>query len=100
MAWQQPVNEYWTHGAVCSTALRDYRDEEMPWSNQVAVVTGGSRGIGRGAALLLARRGAAVCVNYAGRADAADAVTQKIKAGGGRAIAIGADVADEAAVKA
>jgi 3-oxoacyl-[acyl-carrier protein] reductase len=72
----------------------------MPWSNQVAVVTGGSRGIGRGTALLLARRGAAVCVNYAERAAAAEAVVHEIRADGGRAIAIGADVANEAAVKA
>jgi NAD(P)-dependent dehydrogenase (short-subunit alcohol dehydrogenase family) len=70
----------------------------MAWSNQVAVVTGGSRGIGRATALLLARRGAAVCVNYAARADAADAVAGEIKSAGGRAIALGADVADDVAV--
>ncbi len=70
----------------------------MAWATQVAVVTGGSRGIGRATALLLARRGAAVCVNYAGRADAAEAVAREISAGGGRAVAIGADVADSGAV--
>jgi NAD(P)-dependent dehydrogenase (short-subunit alcohol dehydrogenase family) len=36
----------------------------MEWRNQVAVVTGGARGIGRATARLLAQRGAAVCVNY------------------------------------
>jgi 3-oxoacyl-[acyl-carrier protein] reductase len=72
----------------------------MTWSNQVAVVTGGSRGIGRATALLLARRGAAVCVNYAGRADAAEAVVREIKAAGGRAIAVGANVGDNGAVTA
>ena len=46
----------------------------MTWSNQVAVVTGGARGIGRAIALLLAKRGAALCVNYATRADAAEQV--------------------------
>jgi 3-oxoacyl-[acyl-carrier protein] reductase len=72
----------------------------MAWSEQVAVVTGGGRGLGRAAALLLARRGAAVCVNYAARADAAEAVVREIIAAGGRAIAVGADVADRAAVEA
>jgi 3-oxoacyl-[acyl-carrier protein] reductase len=72
----------------------------MTWSNQVAVVTGGARGIGRATALHLARQGAAVCVNYAARADAAEQVVSEIKREGGRAIAAGADVADFRAVKA
>ena len=46
----------------------------MEWRNQVAVVTGGSRGIGRATARLLAQRGAAVCVNYAVNVDAAEAL--------------------------
>ncbi|TXL80354.1 glucose 1-dehydrogenase [Vineibacter terrae] len=70
----------------------------MAWHEQVAVVTGGGRGIGRATALMLARRGAAVCVNYAARADAAQAVVDDITAAGGRAMAVGADVADSAAV--
>jgi NAD(P)-dependent dehydrogenase (short-subunit alcohol dehydrogenase family) len=70
----------------------------MAWSNQVAVVTGGSRGIGRATSLLLAQRGAAVCVNYAGQAEAAEAVKNEIMQTGGRAIAVRADVADGAAV--
>lgn len=72
----------------------------MAWSEQVAVVTGGGRGIGRATALLLAQRGAAVCVNYAARGDAADAVVAEITAAGGRAMAVAADVADNAAVTA
>ena len=72
----------------------------MAWSNQVAVVTGGSRGLGRAAALALARYGAAVCVNYAGRAEAAEAVAGDIRAAGGRAIAVAADVAEAGAVAA
>ncbi len=70
----------------------------MTWSDQVAVVTGGSRGIGRAIALLLARRGAAVCVNYTARGEAADAVKGEITAAGGRAIAVGADVSNAEAV--
>ena len=72
----------------------------MAWTKQVAVVTGGARGLGRATALELARRGAAVCVNYAERADAAEAVVKEIAALGGRAIAVRADVADEEAVRA
>jgi 3-oxoacyl-[acyl-carrier protein] reductase len=70
----------------------------MAWRDQVAVVTGAARGIGRATARLLAREGAAVCVNYVARADAADALVQEIHAAGGRAIAHRADVADAAQV--
>jgi 3-oxoacyl-[acyl-carrier protein] reductase len=72
----------------------------MTWSDQVAVVTGGGRGIGRATALLLAQRGAAVCVNYTADAAAAEAVVAEITDAGGRAMAVAADVADEAAVAA
>jgi 3-oxoacyl-[acyl-carrier protein] reductase len=72
----------------------------MAWSDQVAVVTGGSRGIGRAIALALARRGAAVCVSCVGRVEAAEAVAGEIVAAGGRAVAQAADVADSAAVNA
>ena len=72
----------------------------MSWTNQVAVVTGGARGLGRATARMLAANGAAVCVNYTSRPDAADAVVAEIKAAGGRAFAVGADVADAAAVEA
>jgi len=66
----------------------------------VAVVTGGARGIGRATAWLLARQGAAVCVNYAVHSDAAEALVGEIAAAGGRAIAVAADVADSGAVEA
>jgi len=72
----------------------------MPWRDQVAIVTGGARGLGRAAAHELARQGAAVCVNYAARADAAAALVAEIAAAGGRAIAVQADVGDAAAVDA
>src|SRR5713101_5292881 len=72
----------------------------MEWRDQVAVVTGGARGLGRATARLLAQRGAAVCVNYAVDADAAEALIAEITAAGGRAIAVAADVAEAAAVEA
>jgi 3-oxoacyl-[acyl-carrier protein] reductase len=62
--------------------------------NRVAVVTGGSRGIGRAIALELAGRGAAVVVNYHHSPQAAEEVVQKIQENGGRAAAFQADVSD------
>ena len=69
-------------------------------SAHVALVTGASRGIGAAVALTLAELGAAVAVNYRERADDAEAVVARIKAGGGRAIAVAADVSQAAAVAA
>lgn len=60
--------------------------------DKVAIITGGSRGIGRAAALALASSGAKVVVNYARSSDAADAVVKEIQAAGGEAIAFQADV--------
>lgn len=65
---------------------------------RVALVTGSSRGIGRAIAECLAGHGHRVAVNYASRPDAAREVVATIAAGGGEAIAVGADVGDEAAV--
>ncbi|MCB0118466.1 MAG: 3-oxoacyl-[acyl-carrier-protein] reductase, partial [Anaerolineales bacterium] len=62
--------------------------------NKVAVVTGGSRGIGRAIALELAERGAAVVVNYNKSPEAAEEVVKQIQAGGGKAAAFQADVSD------
>jgi 3-oxoacyl-[acyl-carrier protein] reductase len=59
---------------------------------RVAIVTGGSRGIGRGIALELAKRGATVVVNYNSNADAANEVVATVEAMGGTAKAIQADV--------
>ncbi len=72
----------------------------MEWRDQVAVVTGGARGLGRATARLLAQRGAAVCVNYVAHADAAQTLIAEIAAAGGRAIAVAADVGDAAPVEA
>ena len=68
--------------------------------DQVAVVTGASRGIGRAVALALAAEGAKVVVNYASSSAAADAVVDEITKMGSQAIAIQANVADSQQVDA
>ncbi|BEP94726.1 SDR family oxidoreductase [Acidovorax sp. sif1233] len=72
----------------------------MTHTHKVALITGGSRGIGAATARLAARQGWAVAVNYARDARAAEAVVAAIAAQGGRALAVQADVADEAQVMA
>jgi 3-oxoacyl-[acyl-carrier protein] reductase len=66
----------------------------MNLEGQVALVTGASRGIGRAIALRLADEGARVAVNYRSRSDAADEVVAQIEEAGGKAIAVGGDVAE------
>ncbi|WP_436774324.1 SDR family oxidoreductase [Yinghuangia sp. YIM S09857] len=65
-------------------------------SERVAVVSGGSRGIGRAIAEALGGQGYAVVVGYASAADAAAEAVDAVTAAGGRAVAVRADVADEA----
>jgi 3-oxoacyl-[acyl-carrier protein] reductase len=67
-------------------------------ASRVAVITGGSRGIGRQTTLRLAADGFAVVVGYAGNQKEADAVVTAVREAGGRAVAAQADVADEVAV--
>ena len=66
--------------------------------DKVLLVTGGSRGIGAATCLLAARQGWAVAVNYTANSLAADEVVREIRADGGQAMSVRADVADEAQV--
>lgn len=68
-------------------------------ASKVAVVTGASKGIGAGIAKALAAEGASVVVNYASSRDGAEKVVAEIAAEGGKAIAVGGDVAKAADVK-
>jgi NAD(P)-dependent dehydrogenase (short-subunit alcohol dehydrogenase family) len=63
--------------------------------NKVLLVTGGGRGIGAAIALLAAQQGWSVAVNYTANSLAADEVVRQIRAAGGQAISVKADVADE-----
>ena len=65
---------------------------------KVLLVTGGSRGIGAAICRLGARDGYDVAINYAGRAEAAEAVAAEVRAAGRRAITLKGDIADEGAV--
>lgn len=69
-------------------------------AGKVALITGGAHGVGRQVALDLAAGGASVVVNYHASRDAAEALVAEIGQAGGTALAVGADVADYAAVGA
>ncbi len=69
-------------------------NESLSLQGKVAVVTGGSRGIGRAIALELGKRGASVVVNYNKSPEAADLVVNEILASGGKAVSFQADVSD------
>ncbi|QKW19324.1 SDR family oxidoreductase [Kitasatospora sp. NA04385] len=67
---------------------------------RVALVTGGSGGIGRAVVRRLAREGQAVAIHYAGNRAKAEALAEEVVAAGGRALTVGGDVADEQAMAA
>jgi 3-oxoacyl-[acyl-carrier protein] reductase len=69
-------------------------DRTPPWNEYVAIVTGAGRGIGAAVARGLGERGARVVVNYRVGGDAAERVVAEVKAAGGDAIAVQADVAE------
>jgi NAD(P)-dependent dehydrogenase (short-subunit alcohol dehydrogenase family) len=72
----------------------------MSLSGKTALVTGASRGLGRAIAIALAREGAAVAVNYRERSAEGEGVAQEIRALGGKALAVQANVADRSQVRA
>ena len=72
----------------------------MSMKGRTAIVTGGSRGIGRAICLELARRGANVVFSYAGNSAAAEETLNQLRAMGVKAIALQGDVADAQAAKA
>src|SRR6266481_6085023 len=78
---------------------RTIGDHMSQLTEKVALVTGGSRGIGAAIAKRLAADGANVAITYAKDASAASAVVKAIERDGGKAIAIQADAADAEAVK-
>ncbi|MFJ2957456.1 SDR family oxidoreductase [Streptomyces sp. NPDC087270] len=87
MSAQEPVDRH---------ATPDPRADRL----RVAIVTGGSRGIGRATVSRLAADGFAVVVGYAGNRELAEAAVKDVTAGGGRAIGVQADVADEQQISA
>ena len=71
----------------------------MRLEGKVAVITGSSQGIGRAIALVFAREGAAVTVDYRSHREEAEAVVEQIEGSGGRALAVRADVSEPESVK-
>src|SRR6266498_341418 len=86
-------------GSVAFTLHKGARDMQKTLTGKVALVTGGSRGIGAAIAKRLARDGAAIALTYASAQQQAEEVVRTIEAAGGRALAMRADSADVAAVK-
>ena len=72
--------------------------KEMKLENKWALVTGGSRGIGRGICIALAKEGCSVAVNYVGNREAAESVAAEVKTLGVDAVTVQANVADRDAV--
>jgi 3-oxoacyl-[acyl-carrier protein] reductase len=85
--------------AGTGNSLQSSNHQGQNLQGKVALVTGASKGIGAAIALELAARGAAVAVNYSGSKAGADKVVAEVKAAGGKAIAVQANVADPASIQ-
>ena len=85
---------------VCETRLHGVGIRETSLTGQRAIITGANSGIGEGIARGLAEAGAAVAVNWVSGEDRAEQVVADIRATGGEAIAVRADVSDESQVQA
>jgi glucose 1-dehydrogenase len=85
---------------VCETRLHGVGIRETSLTGQRAIVTGANSGIGEGIAKGLAEAGAAVVVNWVSGEERAQQVVEEIRAAGGTAIAVRADVSDESQVQA
>ena len=73
--------------------------EEQPFKGKTALITGGTRGIGRAIALRLAGEGAAVAVNFVGNTDKAQQAVKELEATGARVLSAQADVSDRDSVQ-
>src|SRR5690606_41943942 len=69
---------------------------EMIMSRKIALITGASRGLGRSAALHLARKGVDIVITYRTQKDEADRAVREVEAAGGRAVALSLDTAKTA----
>src|SRR5258708_12917125 len=96
----QECDKHDKHGSMTSmTSMTNTTNRTGGLAGKVALITGGSRGIGAAIARRLARDGAAVAVTYNASPEKAEAVVREIEAAGGRALAVRADSADVAAVR-
>jgi 3-oxoacyl-[acyl-carrier protein] reductase len=82
-----------------STFTATVKNKMNRLADKVAIVTGGSRGIGAAIGKRLAKDGATVVVNYSRNAESADRVVAEIQATGGKAVAVQADISDLAAIE-
>ena len=72
----------------------------MKFAGRTVLITGASRGIGRGCAVELAKEGAKVAINYRSHPEEAEAAADEVRAHGGQALLLKADVSDQSAVEA
>jgi 3-oxoacyl-[acyl-carrier protein] reductase len=79
--------------------MKKTKSNSLKLTDKVAIVTGASKGIGAGIARALAAEGAAVVVNYSSSKAAANKVVAEITSGGGKAIAVQADLSNQADIK-